>query len=145
VAFGPLVNAQEGDLSRIVEESLKKAALWDEVSDRLAAPAGTLSNGQKQRLCIARALAVGPEVLLMDEPMSELDPRAAQQIEELVRTLKEDFTVILVTHNLHQAARISDYTAFMHGGELVEYGPTDALFTNPRDGKTESYITGRFS
>jgi phosphate transport system ATP-binding protein len=145
VAFGPLVNAQEGDLSRTVEESLKKAALWDEVSDRLTAPAGTLSNGQKQRLCIARALAVGPEVLLMDEPMSELDPKAAQQIEELVRSLREEYTVILVTHNLHQAARISDYTAFMQGGELVEYGPTDTLFTNPREEKTESYITGRFA
>jgi phosphate transport system ATP-binding protein len=145
VAFGPLVNAQEGDLSRIVEESLKKAALWDEVSDRLGEPAETLSNGQQQRLCIARALAVGPEVLLMDEPMSELDPRAAQQIEELVRSLKEEYAIVLVTHNLQQAARISDFTAFMHGGELVEYGPTEDLFTNPREEKTEAYITGRFA
>jgi phosphate transport system ATP-binding protein len=143
VAFGPLVNALEGDLSRIVEESLKKAALWDEVSDRLAAPAGTLSNGQQQRLCIARALAVGPEVLLMDEPMSELDPKAAQLIEELIRTLKEDYAIVLVTHNLQQAARIADFTAFMHGGELVEYGPTEDFFTNPREEKTEAYITGR--
>ncbi|MGD2122450.1 MAG: phosphate ABC transporter ATP-binding protein PstB [Gemmatimonadota bacterium] len=144
VAFGPMVNAQEGDLSRTVEEALKKAALWDEVSDQLAAPALTLSNGQQQRLCIARALAVDPEILLMDEPMSELDPLAVQRIEELVRTLKKSYTIVLVTHNLQQAARISDFTAFMYGGELLEYGPTATLFTNPREEKTERYITGRF-
>jgi phosphate transport system ATP-binding protein len=144
VAFGPQVNALGGDLSRTVEESLKKAALWDEVSDRLAEPAARLSNGQQQRLCIARALAVGPEVLLMDEPMSELDPLAAQRIEELVRSLKEDYTIVLVTHNLQQAARISDFTAFMYEGELVEYGPTEAVFTKPREKKTEDYFTGRF-
>jgi phosphate transport system ATP-binding protein len=144
VAFGPRVNGFSGDLNRLVEESLKRAALWDEVSDRLAEPAGRLSAGQKQRLCIARALAAGPEVLLMDEPVSELDPRASQKIEELIYTLKEDYTIVIVTHNLQQAARISDYTAFLHGGKLVEYGPTDHIFTKPREERTETYVTGRF-
>lgn len=144
VAFGPRVNGFEGDLNRRVEESLKRAALWDEVSDRLAEPAGKLSAGQKQRLCIARALAVGPEILLMDEPASELDPRASQRIEELIYALKRDYTIVIVTHNLQQAARISEYTAFLQGGELVEYGPTDVIFTKPREERTETYVTGRF-
>jgi len=144
VAFGPTVNRMEGNLSRIVEESLRKAALWDEVSDRLSEPALRLSSGQQQRLCIARALAVGPEVLLMDEPASELDPAASQRIEALVRELREDYTVVLVTHDLQQAARVSDFTAFFLDGELVEYGPTELLFTRPREKKTEDYITGRF-
>jgi phosphate transport system ATP-binding protein len=124
---------------------LKKAGLWDEVSDRLAESAVKLSSGQQQRLCIARALAVDPEILLMDEPASELDPQASQRIEELVRGLKEDFTIVIVTHNLQQAARVSDFTAFFLDGELVEYGPTDLLFTAPREERTEAYLTGRFT
>jgi phosphate transport system ATP-binding protein len=144
VAFGPRVNGFAGDLGRLVEESLKRAALWDEVNDRLAEPAGRLSAGQKQRLCIARALAVGPDVLLMDEPASELDPGASQKIEELIYALKEEYTIVIVTHNLQQAARTSDYTAYMHSGELVEYGPTDRIFTKPREERTETYVTGRF-
>ena len=144
VAFGPRVNGFTGDLGRLVEESLKGAVLWDEVSDRLHESAGQLSAGQKQRLCIARALAAGPEVILMDEPASELDPRASQKIEELIYALKEDYTIVIVTHNLQQAARISDYTAFLYRGELVEYGPTDRIFTKPREERTESYVTGRF-
>lgn len=144
VAFGPLVTRQGGDINRVVEDSLKKAALWDEVSDRLADSAMKLSTGQKQRLCIARALAVGPEILLMDEPTSELDPQAGRRIEELLGALKKDYSIVLVTHNLQQAARVSDFTAFLSGGEVVEYGPTDALFTNPREGSTEAFVTGRF-
>ena len=144
ISFGPMVNRMEGSLSRIVEESLKKAGLWDEVNDRLLEPAGRLSSGQQQRLCIARALAVDPDVLLMDEPASELDPRASHRIEELVRHLKEEYTVVLVTHNLQQAARVSDYTAFFSDGELIEYGPTQLLFTKPREERTEAYLTGRF-
>jgi phosphate transport system ATP-binding protein len=145
VAFGPLVNGFTGDLNRLVEESLTRAGLWDEVSDRLHEPAGRLSAGEKQRLCIARALAAGPQVLLLDEPASELDPGAAQKVEELIYSLKEDYTILIVTHNLQQAARISDYTAFLHRGELVEYGPTDRIFTKPREGRTETYVTGRFA
>lgn len=144
VAFGPMVNRFEGNLNHIVEGSLKKAALWDEVSDRLSESANKLSSGQQQRLCIARALAVDPEVLLMDEPTSELDPIASQRIEELVYGLREEYTVVIVTHNMQQAARISDFTAFLNDGELVEYGPTNAIFTNPREKKTEAYMTGRF-
>jgi phosphate transport system ATP-binding protein len=144
VAFGPMVNRMEGELSRLVEDALKKAALWDEVHDRLDEPATTLSSGQQQRLCIARALAVGPEVLLMDEPASELDPRAAQRIEELIFSLREEYTIVIVTHHLQQAARVSDFTAFLDDGELVEFGPTEALFTNPREERTEAYVTGRY-
>ncbi len=144
VAFGPLVNRMEGDINRLVEESLKRAALWNEVSDRLSDSAMKLSTGQQQRLCLARALAVGPEILLMDEPASELDPQASHRIEELLATLKKDYTIVLVTHNLQQAARVSDFTAFLSVGEVVEYGPTDALFTNPREASTEAFVTGRF-
>lgn len=143
VAFGPKVNRFGGDMSRRVEEALRKAALWDEVRDRLFEPATRLSAGQQQRLCIAGALAVAPEVLLMDDPASELDPGATRQIEDLVHDLRQDLSIVLVTHNLQQAARVSDYTAFLDRGELVEYGPTAQLFTSPREGRTEAYLTGR--
>ncbi len=131
-------------LDEVVERSLRQAALWDEVKDILGRPGTSLSGGQQQRVCIARALAVGPEVLLMDEPASALDPASTLKIEELARTLREALTIVLVTHNMQQAARVSDSTAFMLGGELVEYGPTPELFTRPRDQRTEDYITGRF-
>jgi phosphate transport system ATP-binding protein len=131
-------------MDELVEQSLRKAALWDEVKDRLSESALALSGGQQQRLCIARALAVEPEVLLMDEPASALDPIATQKIEELIYELKKDYTVVIVTHNMQQAARVSDYTAFLYMGELVEYGATDGLFTNPAEDRTEAYITGRF-
>lgn len=143
VAFGPRVNRIPGDLNGLVEKALRKASLWDEVNDRLFESAAKLSGGQQQRLCIARALAVGPEILLMDEPASELDPQATRSIEELIHTLKLEYTIVLVTHNLQQAARVSDLTAFLRRGELVEYGPTEAVFTNPREDETEAYITGR--
>ena len=126
------------------EQSLRMAALWDEVKDRLHAPAISLSGGQQQRLCIARALAVQPEVLLMDEPASALDPLATSKIEDLVRVLKKDYTIVIVTHNMQQAARISDFTAFFYLGELVEFGPTTKIFTNPAQKRTEDYVTGRF-
>ena len=144
VAFGARVNGYRHAMDELVERSLRRAALWDEVKDRLDASALALSGGQQQRLCIARALAVDPEVLLMDEPASALDPIATQKIEELIYALKQDYTVVIVTHNMQQAARVSDYTAFLYMGEVVEYGPTQALFTNPREERTESYITGRF-
>jgi phosphate transport system ATP-binding protein len=144
VAFGARVNGYRGNMDELVERSLRSAALWDEVKDRLDESALALSGGQQQRLCIARALAVDPEVLLMDEPASALDPIATQKIEELIYTLKQDYTVVIVTHNMQQAARVSDYTAFLYMGEVVEYGPTQALFTNPSEDRTESYITGRF-
>jgi phosphate transport system ATP-binding protein len=144
VAFGPRVNGFKGNMDELVERSLLQAALWDEVKDRLDASALTLSGGQQQRLCIARALAVEPEVLLMDEPASALDPIATQKIEDLIYELKQDYTVVIVTHNMQQAARVSDFTAFLYIGELVEYGPTQGLFTNPREERTEAYITGRF-
>jgi phosphate transport system ATP-binding protein len=144
VAFGPRINGFRGDMNAMVERSLRQAALWDEVKDRLDASALTLSGGQQQRLCIARALAVEPEVLLMDEPASALDPIATQKIEDLIYELKKQYTVVIVTHSMQQAARVSDYTAFLYMGELVEYGATDGLFTNPREERTEAYITGRF-
>ena len=131
-------------LDEVVERSLRQAALWDEVKDILGRPGTSLSGGQQQRLCIARALAVNPEVLLMDEPASALDPASTLKIEELARTLRESLTIVLVTHNMQQAARASDSTAFMLSGELVEFGPTPELFTRPRDQRTEDYITGRF-
>lgn len=143
-AFGPRINGFEGDLDGLVEESLRQAALWDEVSDRLGDSAYALSGGQQQRLCIARTLAVKPEIVLMDEPASALDPIATQRIEELIHELKKTYTIVIVTHNMQQAARISDYTAFLYMGELVEYGPTDRIFTNPREERTEAYVTGRF-
>jgi phosphate transport system ATP-binding protein len=143
-AFGPRVNGHEGDLDAVVERSLRQAALWDEVSGRLGESAYTLSGGQQQRLCIARTLAVKPEVVLMDEPASALDPIATQRIEELIYELKKDYTIVIVTHSMQQAARVSDYTAFLYMGELIEYGPTDTIFTNPREERTEAYVTGRF-
>jgi phosphate transport system ATP-binding protein len=144
VAFGPRINGFRGNMDELVEQSLQKAALWDEVKDRLNESALALSGGQQQRLCIARALAVEPEVLLMDEPASALDPIATQKIEDLIYQLKQDYTVVIVTHNMQQAARVSDFTAFLYMGELIEYGQTDGLFTNPAEEQTEAYITGRF-
>ena len=144
VAFGPRINGYDGDLDALVEESLRQAALWDEVSDRLTDSAYALSGGQQQRLCIARTLAVKPQIVLMDEPASALDPIATQRIEGLIYELKELYTIVIVTHNMQQAARISDYTAFLYMGKLIEYGPTDAIFTNPREERTEAYVTGRF-
>ncbi len=144
VAFGPRINGYRGNLDELVQKSLEQAALWDEVKDRLNSSALALSGGQQQRLCIARALAVEPEVLLMDEPASALDPLATQKIEDLIYDLKQKYTVVIVTHNMQQAARVSDYTAFLYMGELIEYGPTKEVFTNPREDRTEAYITGRF-
>jgi phosphate transport system ATP-binding protein len=131
-------------INEIVEESLKGAALWNEVKDELAKPGISLSGGQQQRLCIARALAMQPEVLLMDEPTSALDPIASAKIEELMNELKKELTIIIVTHNMQQAARVSDHTAFMYLGELVEYGPTRQVFENPERELTERYISGKF-
>jgi phosphate transport system ATP-binding protein len=146
VAYGPRINGvdTQHSLDEIVERSLRRAALWDEVKDRLRTSALGLSGGQQQRVCIARALANQPEVLLLDEPASALDPSSTQKIEELVYELKQELTIIIVTHNLQQAARASDHTAFFFMGELVEFGPTDQLFTRPRQERTEAYITGRF-
>jgi phosphate transport system ATP-binding protein len=128
----------------IVEKALRDAALWEEVKDRLDAPGTGLSGGQQQRLCIARSLAVAPEVLLMDEPCSALDPVATSRIEDLIHSLKETYTIVIVTHNMQQAARVSDYTTFLLSGELVEFSETNRLFTSPRDSRTEDYITGKF-
>ncbi len=146
VAYGPKLLGERDRyyLEEAVERSLKGAALWDEVKDRLGAPATSLSGGQQQRLCIARAIAVEPEVLLMDEPTSALDPMATARVEELVRELKKDYTVAIVTHNMQQAARVSDSTAFFLMGELIETGDTNKIFTTPSDKRTEDYITGRF-
>ena len=144
VAFGLKINGFRGDLAEQVERSLRSAALWDEVKDRLQEGALGLSGGQQQRLCIARALAVEPEILLMDEPASALDPIATGKIEDLIGDLKKDYTIVIVTHNMQQAARVSDYTAFLYLGELIEYGDTERLFTNPSEERTEQYITGRF-
>jgi phosphate transport system ATP-binding protein len=145
-AYGPRILGvkSRNDLDAIVERSLQAAALWNEVSDRLSESALGLSGGQQQRLCIARAIAVEPDVLLMDEPCSALDPIATAKIEELMLELKSSYTIVIVTHNMQQAARVSDYTGFMLLGELVEVGVTKDLFTNPRDKRTEDYITGRF-
>ena len=134
----------KGQLAERVEQALRAAALWDEVKDRLQAPATALSGGQQQRLCIARALAVDPEVLLMDEPTSALDPAATARIEDLITELKQRYTIVIVTHNMQQAARVADRTAFFLDGRLIEYGPTSEIFTRPRDRRTEDYITGRF-
>jgi phosphate ABC transporter, ATP-binding protein len=146
VAFGPRIHGvnDKRELDEIVERSLRQAALWDEVKDVLKKPALSLSGGQQQRLCIARALAVEPDILLMDEPTSALDPISTAKIEELIQELKKDYTIVIVTHNMQQAARVSDRTAFFLQGELVEYGDTVELFHNPRDKRTEDYITGRF-
>lgn len=146
VAFGPRLHGvtDRNRLDEIVENSLKASALWDEVKDILTRSALSLSGGQQQRLCVARAIAVNPEVLLMDEPTSALDPMATARIEQLIRNLKNHFTIVIVTHNMQQAARISDVTAFLLMGELVEMGPTEKIFTSPEDQRTADYITGRF-
>lgn len=146
VAFGPRLHSvtDRNRLDEIVENSLKASALWDEVKDILTRSALSLSGGQQQRLCVARAIAVNPEVLLMDEPTSALDPMATARIEQLIRNLKNHFTIVIVTHNMQQAARISDVTAFLLMGELVEMGPTEKIFTSPEDQRTADYITGRF-
>lgn len=146
VAYGPRIHGtrEKTVLDKIVEENLKKATLWDEVSDRIAASALDLSGGQQQRLCIARALAVDPEVILMDEPCSALDPLATAKIESLIRKLSEEYTVVIVTHNMQQAARVSDYTGFFYLGKLVEFGFTKDVFENPKSPLTEKYITGEF-
>lgn len=146
VAYGPRCQGikNKATLTKIVVESLKKAALYDEVSDRLKDSALSLSGGQQQRLCIARCIAMNPKVILMDEPTSALDPIATLKIEELMEDLKKDFTIIIVTHNMQQATRISDYTAFFMLGEIIEYAPTEKLFKDPQNKKTEDYITGRF-
>jgi phosphate transport system ATP-binding protein len=146
VAFGPRIHGErsKGRLAAIVEKSLTRAGLWEEVKDRLEESALSLSGGQQQRLCIARALAVDPEVLLMDEPASALDPRSTSRIEDLIAELRADFTIIIVTHNMQQAARVSDYTAFFYEGKLIEFGETKQMFTKPLEKQTEDYITGRF-
>ncbi len=146
VAYGPKIHglaANKAELDEIVENSLRRAAIWDEVKDRLTTPGTGLSGGQQQRLCIARAVATAPEVLLMDEPCSALDPIATAQVEELIDELKQNFSVVIVTHSMQQAARVSQKTAFFHLGSLVEYDETTKIFTNPEDPRTESYITGR--
>ncbi len=146
VAFGLRIHGEkrESVLAEAVEKSLRGAALWDEVKDRLDESALSLSGGQQQRLCIARALAIAPEVILMDEPASALDPIATARIEELIRELSEKYTIIIVTHSMQQAARVSDFTAFFYMGELIEHGETNQVFTRPRERRTEDYITGRF-
>jgi len=146
VAYAPRLHTRKSRraLHELVEKSLRRAALWDEVKDRLHENALSMSGGQQQRLCLARALAVEPEILLMDEPTSALDPRATARIEDLIAELRLRYTIIMVTHNMQQAARVSDYTAFMYEGNLIEFGGTKRLFTNPKQQQTEDYITGRF-
>jgi phosphate transport system ATP-binding protein len=146
IAYGPRIHGtkERGKLSGIVERSLRSAALWDEVKDRLGDNALGLSGGQQQRLCIARAIAVEPEILLMDEPASALDPKSTARIEDLIAELRGEYTIAIVTHNMQQAARVSDYTAFFYEGALIEFGKTDQLFTRPKEKRTEDYITGRF-
>ncbi|WP_089881999.1 phosphate ABC transporter ATP-binding protein PstB [Citreimonas salinaria] len=146
VAYGPKIHGMarnKAELDEIVEKALRRGAIWDEVKDRLHAPGTGLSGGQQQRLCIARAVATEPEVLLMDEPCSALDPIATAQVEELIDELRQDYSVVIVTHSMQQAARVSQKTAFFHLGNLVEYGETGKIFTNPEDSRTEAYITGR--
>jgi len=146
VAYGPRLHGapRRGELMETVEKHLREAGLWEEVKDRLDGSALGLSGGQQQRLCLARALAVQPEILLMDEPTSALDPRSTARIEDLIGTLRGAYTILIVTHNMQQAARVSDHTAFLYEGELVEHGPTKELFTRPRQQRTEAYLTGRF-
>ena len=146
VAYGPVLNrlVPRRDIPDVVERCLRQAALWEEVKDRLEEPATGLSGGQQQRLCIARALGNQPELLLMDEPCSALDPIATQRVEELIFELKRDYTIVIVTHNMQQAARVSDYTGFFDRGELIEFGETERIFTSPTNERTEAYITGRF-
>jgi phosphate transport system ATP-binding protein len=147
IAYGPKIHglaSNRADLDEIVQTSLQKAGLWEEVKDRLSAPGTSLSGGQQQRLCIARAIAVDPEVILMDEPCSALDPIATARIEDLIDELRQSYSIVIVTHNMQQAARVSQRTAYFHLGDLIEVGPTEAIFTNPRHKLTEDYITGRF-
>lgn len=144
VAWGPSINGMDGDIEERVEKALRQAALWDEVSSRLDDSALNLSGGQQQRLCIARALAMEPEVILMDEPCSALDPVSTTRIEDLLFQLKENYTIVIVTHNMQQAARVSDYTAFLENGILVEFDETETIFTKPNQTRTEEYVTGRF-
>jgi phosphate transport system ATP-binding protein len=144
IAWGPGINGYSGSMDELVERSLSQAALWEEVKDRLHESALNLSGGQQQRLCIARALAMEPQVLLMDEPCSALDPISTSHIEDLLFELKSRYTIVIVTHNMQQAARISDYTAFMEMGDLIEFGETDQIFTRPLKKRTEEYVTGRF-
>jgi len=147
IAYGPRIHGlakSKADLDVIVEKSLRRGAIWDEVKDRLSAPGTGLSGGQQQRLCIARAVATEPEVLLMDEPCSALDPIATAKVEELIDELRENYTIVIVTHSMQQAARVSQRTAMFHLGELVEFGDTKAIFTNPTEKRTQDYITGRF-
>jgi len=147
IAYAPLrhgIVSKGDECDNLVETSLQSAALWDEVKDKLHLPGTSLSGGQQQRLCIARTIAVKPRIILMDEPTSSLDPISTEKIEALMLELKRNYTIIIVTHNMQQAARISDYTAFFHHGEMIEYGSTDTIFVNPADKRTEDYITGRF-
>ncbi|MEX0373988.1 UNVERIFIED_CONTAM: phosphate ABC transporter ATP-binding protein PstB [Spiribacter pallidus] len=147
IAYAPRLHGtgtSRAELDALVESSLKRAGLWNEVADRLDTPGTELSGGQQQRLCIARAIAVNPEVILMDEPASALDPLATATVEELIHELKDNYTIVIVTHNLQQAARVAGYTAFFHMGKIVEFSDTDTLFTNPTEQRTEDYITGRF-
>ena len=144
VAWGPSINGYQEGIEERVEKSLRRAALWEEVEDRLHDSASSLSGGQQQRLCIARALAMAPEVILMDEPCSALDPVSTARIEDLMFELKKRYTIVIVTHNMQQAARVSDYTAFLENGKLVEFGETDQVFTRPHQRRTEEYVTGRF-
>jgi phosphate transport system ATP-binding protein len=144
VAWGAEINGYTGDIDALVERALRQAALWDEVKDRLHTSAYDLSGGQQQRLCIARTLAVEPDVVLMDEPASALDPIATSKVEETITELKKDYTIVIVTHNMQQASRISDETAFLYMGRLIEMNPTDRLFTRPEKDRTEAYVTGRF-
>ncbi len=144
ISWGPSINGFDGDMDELVESSLRRAALWDEVKDRLHDNALQLSGGQQQRLCIARAIALEPDVILMDEPCSALDPNATSRIESLILELKDRYTIVIVTHNMQQAARVSDETGFFYEGVLVEFGPTAKIFTNPMQKRTEDYITGRF-
>jgi phosphate transport system ATP-binding protein len=146
IAFGPRLHMRmsRSDLESLVEQSLRQAGLWEEVKDRLRSSALGLSGGQQQRLCIARAIAVGPEMLLMDEPCSALDPKSTARIEELIMELRANYCIVIVTHNMQQAARVSDHTSFFYEGRLIESGETTQIFTNPRESQTEDYVTGRF-
>lgn len=144
VAWGPEINGYDGDVNAMVEQALRQAALWDEVKDKLQQSGLALSGGQQQRLCIARAIAMDPQVILLDEPCSALDPISTARIEDLLFELKKRYTIVIVTHNMQQAARLSDFTAFMYQGELVEFGPTEEIFTRPGKRQTEDYVTGKF-
>jgi phosphate transport system ATP-binding protein len=144
ITWGPTINGYKGDLSELVERSLRRASLWDEVKDKLNDSGLALSGGQQQRLCIARAIAMDPEVILMDEPCSALDPQSTLAIEDLIHELKEKYTIVIVTHNMQQAARVSEYTAFMYNGDLIEFNPTSKIFSDPSEKLTKDYIVGRF-